>query len=557
MHTLDDFLNLLFEDLTGYVYAPLMSAEVDPLTKQRDVEQKFFVWPQEKEPLKEWITSSSETGNIYVSPVIYKEADSHKKFAKASNVVWVEYDGENIPDLSGLPEPDCIIQSSTLSHQHIYWKVDSGLSVDEIEGINRRVSHHLGADHGWAINKVLRPPETRNHKYPGVYTSILHFSPNGRKALGAFNEAQDKTSKPTVKEITKIPEADEILAKNSLSVSTIKMVTQDIPAGDRSGFLMKLGYILAEEGLREAEILSLLFVADERVGKFRGREDQTLRLTEIATLSWQKINADDEGLMVYSPVEIIDFKEEIEWYIRDWLHSRGGLILSGPPGIGKTQMALQLAYALSTGTSFLGKLPVNPLSVLFVSLEMEIMELKYIYKRQFEIFKENKADWDTNFKTIAPDGDFGTAGLDYVMDELKPDVVIIDSLSELAGEDLKEAEARRVMKWFKRARKHHNVAIIIIHHNRKASDSNKKPRTLDDLYGSFWFGKAPDTVIGLWREDEEKPIDVDSLKVRFGAKTRIQVNRDSETLTYTIVEGKTDDNRSGEYIPPKRGLGFS
>jgi len=553
MDTLDDYLNLLYDGLTGYVYSPLIS----PVEKS--INQQFFLWPNEKDSLKSWITSRSEIGNIYVSPVVYREQDAHKKFAKASNVVWVEYDGESLPNLSGLPKPDCIIQSSSVSHQHIYWRINNTSSLGEIEEVNRRLSRHIGADSGWAINKLLRPPGTKNHKYNNVNTCLITFSLNGRNDFGAFDSARDTKSVVDTKLIETIPESSDILSKHSLKLETIKMVMKDIPSGDRSGFLYKLGCTLSEEGLGLEDIVSLLLVADDRVGKFRDREDRLFQLTDIATKACAKVEESGSEKKIFNiltPIEVIKTKNKLKWYIDGWLHSRGGLILSSPPGVGKTQLSLQLAYALSTGTSFLGNAPFEkPLKVLFASLEMETMELSFIYERQQKVFKEKKELWIENFGTTDSEEELGTKEIDFILDQVKPNVIIIDSLSELAGDDLKEAEARRVMKWFRSARRLHNVAIVLIHHNRKGGDGNKKPRTLDDLYGSFWFGKAPDTVIGLWH-DEGQPIEVKTLKHRFAPSMKIFIERDPDTFTFKVVEEPVDDSKSKEHkiINPRYGF---
>jgi len=97
---------------------------------------------------------------------------------------------------------------------------------------------------------------------------------------------------------------------------------------------------------------------------------------------------------------------------------------------------------------------------------------------------------------------------------------------------MKELEARKVMTWLKKMRRQFNVAEIIIHHNRKAQDGNKKPRKLSDLYGSFIFGKLSETVLSLWQDDGKSYLELHSLKTRFGKKDVIHLER-SENLTFT------------------------
>jgi archaellum biogenesis ATPase FlaH len=179
-------------------------------------------------------------------------------------------------------------------------------------------------------------------------------------------------------------------------------------------------------------------------------------------------------------------------------------------------------------------MPVSQLRVAVISLEMDVVELKYIFEKQASDFVEKKT-WNENVRIYSFD-DGTLQAYEKVIQESKPDVVIIDSLSEMATEDLKETEARAIMKWFKKMRRTYGCAFIVIHHNRKANDSNKKPRKLSDLYGSFIFAKLSETVVSLWQDEGKDYLELDMLKARFDRSVSISITR-SPNLTFSLKEG--------------------
>ena len=199
-----------------------------------------------------------------------------------------------------------------------------------------------------------------------------------------------------------------------------------------------------------------------------------------------------------------------------------------------------------------------------ISGEMDIVELKYIFEHQRKDFTE-LALWNTNMRVYAPE-EMGMNKIEHIIKESFPNVVIIDSLSELATDDLKESEARAIMKRLRKLKKDYNCAFIIIHHNRKANDSNKKPRKLSDLYGSYIFGKLSETVISLWQEDGKSYIEVDVFKSRFGSRFPLRIKR-SENLTFSLeqevieivgVENPFNGNPLGvkeNFLPESNALG--
>jgi len=522
MDDLQKFTEFLYDGLEGYVYVPVKD-------KTQKWNPNFFQWPEQKKELLAFIETSKHDGDVYISPSIFKEKSSKKSSVKATNVAWVEFDG-NISEFKDIPEPSVIVQSSTKDHLHCYWKIPVATG-DAVEEINRRLTYYLGADSsGWDANQVLRPPNTLNWK--GIASKPVTLV----KADVGLEYSFEKFDKaPVVKQPIETIEYGQLVEVEGLKLpeELAELVFKRKPLlGKRSSFLTALAYTLAEHGYNQLQIVSCLYEADHRIKKFVGREDQLLRLSELASLALLKVQIENY-VESFSPLEIINHKDNLEWRIPGWLHVRGMMLLSGAPSVGKTQYSLDLGYKLATGKSIWGSAGVHPLRVLVLSLEMDVVEIKYIFEHHARAF-DNHELWNTNMRVYCMD-DGSFSQYERIIQDFKPDVVIVDSLTELAQEDVKESEARTIMRWFKKMRRKYDCGFIVIHHNRKANDSNKKPRKLSDLYGSFIFGKLSETVISLWQEENKDYIDVDILKARFGSRSPKRIRR-TEHLTFDEVD---------------------
>ena len=522
MGDLEKFTEFLYGDLTGYVYAPLKK-------KDNSWTPNFFQWPSQKDELHSFIQTHTREGDVYISPAIFSEKSSKKSAVKATRVAWVEFDGKT-KDFGDLPEPSMIVQSSTEDHLHCYWRIPE-TTVEVVEDINRRLTYHLQADSsGWDANQVLRPPTTLNWKSKLKPKEVkLQFIRDSVVEFSTFDKA------PPVRAPVEVISYDELLDPKEIKLlpALEDQIYKQMPVqGKRSSYLMSTGHLLAENDYSQLEIITLLYVVDCRIKKFVGRGDQLQRLSEIASIALLKIE-EENYVQSYSPLEIVAHELSLEMVIPGWLHSRGQMILSGAPGVGKTQFSLDLAYRLSVGQTILGKTPALPQKVAVISLEMDVVELKYIFEKQAKDF-DNLELWNANVRIYSFDEGSLTA-FERVLQESKPNIVIIDSLSEMSNEDLKEAEARAIMRWFKKMRRTYGCAFIVIHHNRKANDNNKKPRKLSDLYGSFVFAKLSETVVSLWQDEGKTVIELDVLKARFGDKPTTSLLR-TENLTFRLVE---------------------
>lgn len=521
---LETFCENLFGNRSGYVYVPVKK-------KDNSWETNFFSWPFSKRSLLDFIRTSSLESDVYISPALYKDKQGKRESVKNIGSVWIEFDGKSEIDFKDIPKPDAIVQTSTSTHLHCYWFLKEPQSGEAVEEVNRRLTYYLEADYsGTESNQVLRPPETFNYKTnPPKPVTLLEMNKTGF-SLDSFDKAP----------VVETPVITTITYETLIPLEDIKEVPEALleriqremaVEPTRSTFLMSTAYMLAEEGFDHLEIVSLLYIADCRIKKFVGRPDQIQRLSEIASKALYKIEATVES---YSPLEIVNHELDLDFIVPGWLHTMGMMILSGAPGVGKTQFSLDIAHKITTGLSVLGKEAYRPLKVSMFSLEMDIIELKYIFENQSKGFEEVEL-WNSNLKVFAfEEGNF--AEYEKAIKKSNPDVLIIDSLSELAVDDLKESEARSIMRWLKRMRRTYGCAIIVIHHNRKASDANKKPRKLSDLYGSFIFAKLTETVISLWQDEGKPTIELDTLKVRFGKSEKINMVR-SEHLTFSRSDG--------------------
>lgn len=158
------------------------------------------------------------------------------------------------------------------------------------------------------------------------------------------------------------------------------------------------------------------------------------------------------------------------------MKSNGIYCLVARPKVGKSMLALQLAYKVATGTSFLG-FEVNPSPVLYISTEMdfsqifsrmEIMNLKF-NDNNFFFIEQNPNERKLNMMDLEID-------LSKFSNEKNGRLVIVDMFSGIDlnnGYNLNDYQdmGQYVLPKFREMSRKYNLTFLLIHHLNKNNTS--------------------------------------------------------------------------------------
>jgi len=585
---LREFFDKIWGETEGYVYLPV---------KEGERVRKFFLrWPEKREAVIRHVLkwSAAEGAGIFFSPALYRQMSAKNDKVLGAQVAWVDFDG-NFPEewpTDVAPRPHLEVQSSTTGKRHAYWKLDEFTEPKDVERLNRSLAYALQADtSGWDANQFLRPPYSVNRKYqkPIVAKVVADRTEKSPYPLSMFADLPSPAE--AIREeivLSDVPTLDEVKALAKWDEDLLELFgTPEAEARsqgfDRSGAMARVAYKGAELGWSDPQIYAALLDADDRWGKYKTRPTRQKILVELINRARSKVGYDPisdnallNRLMAGSGDEEDPEETELpeflsvgqlnalpgisEWLVEGLLLPKGIGLITGRPGTGKTQLALQLAADLATGRDeFLSfALPGEPRKVMFLSLEMSSFQLRHftghlaeVYDR--ELLDENLAIYHKG-EPLFMNEEAGQRLVDKWMDDLKPDVMIVDSLSEAATDLSNDDAMSDFFKFLKALRHYHKTGMVFIHHHRKKANdaaSRKQANSQSDIYGSFKIAASSDFALDLEdRNDPEGTLDLQLLKSRFLPKGEtMKVLRDDH-LHFTEM---SDEKFVSDIIDPKGG----
>ncbi|MCL2608820.1 MAG: AAA family ATPase [Treponema sp.] len=183
----------------------------------------------------------------------------------------------------------------------------------------------------------------------------------------------------------------------------------------------------------------------------------------------------------------------IRWIVPG-LIGEGTTLLGGAPKIGKSWFVLNLAIAAAAGGGFLGSLRAEKTKTLYLALEDTGRRIQSRLKK----LGAPRTD-DLHVATQWKDGYIGLENYLKVNDGIK--LVVIDTLARFSGiKDMNDySETDTAMARLKRIADDLGVAIVVIHHAKKAGKRNEGVDWMESILGSTGLTGASDTMIVITR----------------------------------------------------------
>jgi len=185
--------------------------------------------------------------------------------------------------------------------------------------------------------------------------------------------------------------------------------------------------------------------------------------------------------------EVFDSESEaMEWLVSGLLPVGETVLLCALPKVGKSKLAIDLAFSVATGESrFLGQ-ETKQGKVLLITPDASLMSLKQ------ELMKRGFRKQDSPNVHIFPSWSIDQmAELEAKLENFRPDLVVIDSLKKItAGKEISEnsAEFADNIIALNDMLKRYRATGILVHHANKSNDAIgvERARGSTAIVGSCW-----------------------------------------------------------------------
>lgn len=498
---MSDFLKRVWGNKQGYVFLPHKDGK-------RWIETPPLKWPAKTPEIDPDVDS-------YFCPILYSKPRRLKENALPSKWLFADLD---FVDPRKIPLRPSIAWRTSQGRYQALWELKRSISPQHLEELNRDLTYATKADKGgWHLTKVLRLPESWNHKYsPAQQGSYLWIEDT------TYTVKEIRSYTKTVESFHVDNEIHDLILPAESRESILKRIlprldsraremiieTHTQSEGERSDRLWELECRLLEASIDPEEVF--VIVRDTVWNKFKGRAraDEYLwnEVSKAHLYIGSKIEVDETTGIQRTRPRLVSYSDilgskltEPEWLIEDWwtLNSHG--IIAGLPKSYKSLVAFDMAVSIASGRPFLGEYEVNSKGMGPVLMVQQENSLPLVRDRLMKISKNRGLQTgqatvkrgNTVAVTFPPSlplyfyNDFGfdmsipddREAIDTLVREEGIKALFFDPLYLMIGgaDENNAKELRPILSWLLRLRNLYGCAIMVVHHWGKGN-SDKKGR---------------------------------------------------------------------------------
>lgn len=491
--------------------------------------------------IRQFIKDNSNK-NIYFCPHGFNRRVRQKSEAVLPNMLWADLDFADPKEIK--PKPTIAIQSSPGRYVGL-WLLKDQMT----EELNRRLTYHVGADHGgWDLTQVLRFPGTHNYKYssePLVRTLWDDGKTYSVKQISHWLPAADPETSSEYKSGAEVFELyqDKLPRWVRRELVSKKIVGRT----DRSEMLWKLENACVEAGMSLDEAFAVL--RGSAWNKFAGRrneEEQLKReLSKVVENQFKEQpkgadklhrKSDEEesqeekepkGRFVFKPLRDIE-EEALEFLWYPYLVRGEVSILEGDPGLGKSYMAMMASAAIASGQRLpsvrkgFGK-KQGP--IVYFDIENSAGSVTKV-RLKHNGFNDVDGTYYPVEQAFSIDDSEALDEIYEYLEEIKPVLIVFDTLNTYIGraDTHKASESTQAINIFKQLAKDFNAAVLVLRHLTKGGGA-----AMYRGQGSISFAGSARIVMSVGVD----PGDTDN---RVMAVTKINFAPAPKALTFRIEE---------------------
>ena len=271
--------------------------------------------------------------------------------------------------------------------------------------------------------------------------------------------------------------------------------------------------------------------------------EEVRRLIEESKAGGNKANgAWQERLFSGAALQLMTFPSLK--FILPGLIPEGATLVVSRPKLGKSWFVLDIAIAVACGRFTLGTLKPATGDVLFLALEDGKRRLQRRLDKLLPTFKE---EWPRRLKfaTDWPRADQGgLADIENWISSVKaPRLVIVDTLAQfrklVTSKTQGYADDYAAISDLRRLASKHNIAIVIVHHDRKVEADD----VFDTVSGTLGLTAAADTILIMKRQAGSVTLYVRGRDIE-ESETALQFTK--QTCRWTILGAAAEVHRSAE-----------